>query len=158
MTVFSSDDKPDPFVHACLSKIDQLFPLLFPEEEKDTAHFSVRNPIPSKGMDSRTVGSLIPVSHESLTDQSQPGEATPTGLRYQEVSKFVPADASPVCCSTTSELNRSTGLSQCSEDVPPDNLDEVSITTKAQAEARGLAVPIKNGSPQGVEDDDTVKR
>ncbi len=95
---------------------------------------------------------LHPSSANSGLDQTQPGRVNPafsTGLRYQEVSKSVPADASPVCCSTTSELNRETGSTQCSEDVPPDNVVEVSITSKARAEERGLAVPTQNGSPQG---------
>src|SRR5215472_4950229 len=71
---------------------------------------------------------IHPSSASPGRDQSQPGGAIPTGLRYQEVPEFVPTGDVPAFSSTTSGLNRKTGSTQCSEDVPPDNFDEGDIT------------------------------
>ncbi len=44
MRIFSSDDVPDPFVPACLSKIDRLFPLLFPEDDDTVKRAAITAP------------------------------------------------------------------------------------------------------------------
>jgi len=51
---------------------------------------------------------IHPSSASPGRDQSQPGGAIPTGLRYQEVPEFVPTGDVPACSSTTSGLNRET--------------------------------------------------
>ena len=74
---------------------------------------AVSDRIPFYGMGLRTVRRFSRGCCRPVADQTQPGHflegelsrEEAIGLRYQGVSKFVPADARPVRCSTTSRLN-----------------------------------------------------
>ncbi len=59
------------------------------------------------------MGGISPPSLYTPPDQTQPPVffGRLTGLRYQEVLKFLPARALPACCSRTSGLNRITRVS-----------------------------------------------